>query len=166
MGTHPIFESDFDCLTDSQKMEFDSNCYRASLISFSVLHFLSVSALLTLIIVRGTVFDHYYNSDLLPDQYLRIVFTLALGTVLAVIASFVGWFASSLSRVRGSVVYIIVLSLSLGMTLYASIDALTLTMRIDATQTGLETKLTDMMTLEYGKNSAINEVIDSLQTDH
>lgn len=44
------------------------------------------------------------------------------------------------------------------MTLYASIDALTLTMRIDATQTGLEAKLTDMMTLEYGKNSAINEV--------
>ena len=44
------------------------------------------------------------------------------------------------------------------MTLYASIAALTLTMRNDATQTGLEMKLTDMMTLEYGKNSAINDV--------
>ena len=68
-------------------MEFDSNCYRASLISFSVLHFLSVSALLTLIIVRGTIFDHYYNSDLLPDQYRHIVNTLAAGAISAVIAS-------------------------------------------------------------------------------
>ena len=55
--------------------------------SFKLHVHLAYNPLLTLIIVRGTVFDHYYNSDLLPDQYLRIVYTLALGTVLAVIAS-------------------------------------------------------------------------------
>ena len=68
-------------------MDFDSNCYRASLISFSVIHFLSVSSLLGLIIIKGTIFDPYYNNGLLPAQYPFIVYTLALGSVLAVIAS-------------------------------------------------------------------------------
>merc|ERR1739838_779126 len=161
MGTHPIFESDFDCLTD---MDFDSNCYRESLISFSVIHFLSVSSLLGLIIFKGTVFDPYYNNDLLPSQYPIIIYTLALGSILAVIASFVGWFASGLSRVRGSVIYIIILSISLALTMFSSSHALTLTMRVDFD--GLDQKLTDMIKLKYGDDAPTNQVIDSLQIDH
>ena len=82
-------------------MDFDSNCYRASLISFSVIHFLSVSSLLGLIIFKGTVFDPYYNNDLLPSQYPIIVYTLALGSILAIIASKFYLETTKLKETRG-----------------------------------------------------------------
>ena len=53
----------------------------------SVIHFLSVTALLVLIILKGTIFDSYYTNNLYPDEYPIIVYALGIGTILSVIAS-------------------------------------------------------------------------------
>ena len=66
-------------------MDFDSNCYRASLISFSVLHFLSVGGLLTLTVLRGL--DSYFINDLVPEQYTPVMYALTTGTILSIVAS-------------------------------------------------------------------------------
>ena len=83
-------------------------------------------------------------------QFLNNTFLMILNL------GFVGWFASGLSRVRGSVIYIIILSISLAMTMFSSSHALTLTMRADFN--GLEQKLTDMIKLKYGDDTSTNQV--------
>ena len=67
-------------------MDFDVNCYRALLISFSIIHVL-VSSAVVVLMVYISISNDLYQADMIPDQYQIIVFTLAVGALTSFVSS-------------------------------------------------------------------------------
>lgn len=67
-------------------MEFDTNCYRALLISFSLIHFLTSTAVV-LLAAYLTFWNDYFNNGIVPDKYQTTIFIIGFGALLSFIAS-------------------------------------------------------------------------------
>ena len=104
-------------------MDFDVNCYRALLISFSILHILCSTGVVVLM-VYISIWNSLYQAQLVPDRYQLVVIILGIGACVSFVSSFVGWCASGFSRVRGSVIYVIGLAVSLVLLLFSSLMCL------------------------------------------
>lgn len=154
-------------------MEFDTNCYRALLISFSLIHFLTSTALV-LLAAYLTFWNDYFNNGIVPDKYQTTIFIIGFGALLSFIASeykglfpihflqstilgFIGWFASGLSRVKGSIVYIFMLGVSLFLLLISAFCFLYMA-NFDDPAISLSKTLDEMVKMEYNKNDNIAKV--------
>lgn len=69
-----------------ETMEFDTNCYRALLISFSLIHFLTSTALV-LLAAYLTFWNDYFKNGIVPDKYQATIYIIGFGALLSFIAS-------------------------------------------------------------------------------
>ena len=77
-----------------------------------------------MLMVYISIWNSLYQAQLVPDRYQLVVIILGIGACVSFVSSFVGWCASGFSRVRGSVIYVIGLAVSLVLLLFSSLMCL------------------------------------------
>jgi hypothetical protein len=112
-----------------------------------------------------TFWNDYFINGVIPDKYQTTIYTIGFGALLSFIASFIGWFASGLSRVKGSIIYIFMLGVSLLLLLISAFCFLYMA-NFDDPAISLSKTLDKMIKIEYNKNENIANVIDKIQTNH